>query len=263
MFATPLFGFTKKEPAQNDTGYYCDTSYMGDGSSYQFQQITIEFDTYTMSQVYLDRACPNYENITQLNSCVPMAGSIIVAYYDYEYEDLIPNFVTGAFYNGIFYYRAQGVPVDDMKEELYNLMGTNTINPGTSVTQFKNGLTQFLQNKNRTVSYLSCGSNILDINTATSYFNQEIPIITFLNSYEYYTLAGIHFYDNYVTMNQYSSDNGHAVVAFGYREYNFYNNGSLFQTDKYLIVCFGDGTQGLIPINNLNRIDTCLAVDIN
>ncbi len=261
IFAIPLYGFATKDTSTEGEGYYCDTAYLGSGASGS-DTITINFDSYTMTELFLERRCPKYDNVTLSNACVPMAGTIIVGYYDYEFEDLIPNYVAGYWYNNIFYYRPENVHVNSVKDSLYSLMGTNTINPGTSVSQFRNGFTSFVQSKQRTVSYHSVGSP-LDINTAINYFNLEIPIIVFLNSYDYYTSGGIAMYDNYMTMNRYYSSNGHAVVAFGYREYNFYNSGNLFRTDRYLIVSFGDGTMGLIPVNTLDKIDNCLAVDIN
>lgn len=249
-------GFISK--AQED--YYCDTSYNGSSVGETTSIVTIDFDNYTQQAEILDRLCPNYVNVTQLNSCAPMAASIVVGYYDVDYPNLIPNFEAGVYYSGGFKYKNQNSVVIAMKEELYNLMGTNSVNPGTSVSQFKSGFTKYVNKQGYNISYSSCGSTF-NISTAKTYFEQQKPVVLFLNSYTYYSAEGIAFSEGNVSMVERKNTNGHVAVAYGYREYTFYKGGNA-TTNKYLLISYGDGSQGLLLINNLSCIDQAFAISI-
>ena len=151
IFATTLLvmmlccccGFCVK-PIQK-AGYYCDDAvlYESDPTTKTYHTFTVNYDSYTVSRVYLTRSFPSYYNVNQTNACAPVAGSMVVGYFDTTCPNLVPNYETGYYYNGQYYYRPQTPDIIDMKEYLYTLMGTNTIEPGTSVNQFKNGLRAF------------------------------------------------------------------------------------------------------------------------
>lgn len=254
VFVAPI---TKSDNSK----FYCNTYYNGTGGNTNLEKVTISYDNHTMSETYINKLLPPYKNLTQANSCAPMAGSIVVGYYDVFLPNLIPNFEAGFTYNGVFRYAPQNSAVINMKEQLYALMGTNSIQPGTSVNQFKTGLTSYVESKGYNINYASCGTTF-NYSIATNHFLQQTPIIMFVNSYEYYDLAGINTTSTEITMLKKQENVGHAVAAFGFREYNFYKNNKLFRTDKYMIVCFGDGSQGLLSINNLNTIDEAYAITI-
>lgn len=85
----------------------------------------------------------------------------------------------------------------------------------------------------------------------------------FLNTYVYYNDIGITMGETSATMYRLTSPNGHVVSAFGYREYNFYSDGEIFRTDRYMVVSFGNGTSGIISINDLSTIVNAYAIAIN
>ena len=58
------------------------------------------------------------------------------------------------------------------------------------------------------------------------------------------------------------SNSMHVVVAYGYQEFNFYEDNQLIRTDRYFIVSFGNGTNGYLSINNLNTINEAYAITI-
>ena len=241
--------------------YYCDTYFFDSGTSWTYEYETIYFDSYTVSDIYITNGVPNYTNYTQLNSCAPMAGSIVIGYYDTFCPNLIENFASSYIYNGQFYYRNQNAYVNNMKEYLYELMGTNTINPGTSVSQFTSGLQQYVEDQGYDITYNTCGTN-LNISTANSYLSNDIPVALFLDSYVYIPLGSYSFTDNSMYLQKRVSSNGHVAIAQGYREYNFYNSGVLFRTDKYMIIAFGNGTKGLLNVNDITTVDTAIAISI-
>lgn len=242
--------------------HYCDTiSPLNNGGTNVKEWITIEYDSYTVSSIYMDRMTPTYEGSYLANSCAPVAGISILGYHDVTKDNLIPNFTAGYVYEGEFYYRGQAQQVDDTLEELYDLMGTNTTGAGTTETQFINGFTSYVTGQGYNVTFNSCGSTF-NKDTAISYLNSQIPIVMFLNTYVYYDDVCVRMGQTSAEMLRLTSPNGHVVSVFGYREYNFYRSGSIFRTDRYMVVSFGNGTAGLISISNLNTITGAYAINI-
>ena len=247
-------------PLTSDTKYYCDTTYLETGSSDQtISSISFDYDYYTLEDVHLDMLCPIYRNLTQENSCAPFAGSVLVGYYDFYCPNLLPNYESFYYYNG-YKFKPQNTQVIAMKEYLYELMGTNSINPGTSVAQFKTGMTSFAQEKGYNITFNSCGT--INVTSVKSYLQQQKPIVIFMNSYKYSPFNAITIGDISASMSILESNNGHVMTAYGYREYKYYQDGVNFRTDRYLLVVFGDGTDGLIDITNTSRIDDSYAVTI-
>ena len=242
--------------------HYCDTlNPRNVGGSPIQEWITIEYDSYTVSSVYMNRMTPLYEGSYLVNSCAPVAGISILGYHDVNKDNLIPNFTAGYEYEGEFYYSGQNKQVDYVLEDLYDSMGTNTTGPGTTESQFINGLTSYVTGQGYNITFNSCGSTF-NKDTAISYLNNQIPIVMFLNTYVYYDDVCVSMVETSGRMYRLTSPNGHVVSVFGYREYNFYSNGSIFRTDRYMVVSFGDTSFGLISINNLNTITAAYAINI-
>ena len=238
--------------------YYCDNSYSETGTI-TYTETYIEYDTYSINDVLMNRFVPTYENATQLNSCAPMAATIVIGYYDYLYENLVPNASVGMMYNNKYYYTGMNDQLLEIKENLYTLMGTNTEAPGTSVNQFINGFTSYVDQQGYNISFSSCGA--LNLNTLQSHILNQTPVVVFLNSYTYYS-NGIAIDDGTkLTFLQKSSNNGHVAVCYGYREIYFTKDGNSW-TEKYIVVSFGDGSAGLINVNSTSSIDASYAVSI-
>lgn len=233
------------------TSYYCD-SYSGFGEGISHTEV-IDFDSHTMEDSHLDYYFPDYEAAYGSNCCAPTAGGMLVTYHDVTYTELLPNYTPGSIRNGIYTYRLQNQTITNVMIDLYNLMGTNTINPGTSVTQFKNGMTSYYNNHGYNLGFTRVTN--FDPNNFKSLIEQQKPIVLFLNSYDYYASLGISMHETQMRLVGTKKDVGHVVVAWGYRTYNFYTNNNLFRTDKYIIVSFGDGTAGFLSVNETSFID--------
>lgn len=245
----------------NTESYYCD-DYSGFGTGGVTHTEVINFESYTMSDIHLDYLFPIYMSSYGTNACASTAGSMLVTFHDMYYENLLPNYTSYYIRNGSYRFKPQNTTINNLMAEMYNLMGTNTINPGTSVEQFKSGLSTYYSNHDYNISFTKLSNN-LDSNTVINYLEEEKPIILFLNSYDYYASSGITLTDSSMTIMGYQKEVGHVVVAYGYRVYNFYQDGNLFRTDKYLVVSFGDGTTGYLSINDTAYIDEVYVTNIN
>jgi len=251
-----VFGLNEEEH------YYCDTFYDQSGSGNTTVTSPLEYDHYEMDDVHLERFCPLYTAINHVNNCAPAAGTIVVGYHDYTCVDLIPDYTPGIYYGGMFFNYPQNYKVDNVQESLYTLMGTNTIQPGTSISQFQTGLTSYVTSKNYSISYSSCGSSFA-ISTAVGHLNNGLPIALFMYGFVYYPDVGFFIGDNGYSLVGRSNPNGHVAVIFGYRQYRFYDsNDELIETDNFLIVSYGDATQGFIDMGQ-TTIDAGYAISIS
>lgn len=254
-------GFTYKN-MQNESVYKEDfygTCYNGVGETEKINE-TIYFDNYDTITEFISITCPSYDTITQENSCAPMAATIVISYYDVTLSNLIPDYEPGFTYNGKFRFYPDSYTTLHLKEYLYELMGTNELGAGTSVSQFKNGMTKYVNDQDYDIQFNSLGNNI--ISKARNYFNNQVPVVLFLNSFEYYSMIGVTIKDDYISMVGTKSNSMHVVVAYGYQEFKFYENNQLTRTDKYFIVSFGNGTNGYLSINNLNTINEAYSITI-
>lgn len=240
--------------------YYSDTSYGSGGSAVSHTE-TITYDSFDYNLINVDILVPEYGSAYGTNGCAPTAGSIAVAYYDYYNANLLPNYEPTYSYGDEVYWKTQNSTINTMQTELYNLMGTNTEADGTSVAQFKSGMTSYFNTQGYNISYNNVTSSINTTNVI-NLFNQEKIILLFLNSYDYYPDIGTTMGDTQMTMLGYQNNAGHVVVAFAYIAFNYYDNNTLFRTDEYLYVAFGDDTRGYISLEDTSYIQEAYTLNI-
>ena len=257
MLAMLSCGFVSK-PAEKR---YCDTYYTNTGITERVT-VTKTFASYTVSEYYFDRCLPDYEELTQANACAPRAGSIVMCYYDYTCPDLIPNFTVGYYYEGVYYYRGQSNAVEDVKEELYDLMGTNVGGAGTTASGFLNGLSTYVTGKGYNFSYTQL-SVANPITTFQPYFVLEQPIALFISGYRFYPYLCIEqIDDNTLSFYGKNSPNGHVCVAYGHATYNYVDANGNTTLEKFLIVSFGDGYLGLLSLDVTTVLDLAYAINV-
>lgn len=244
--------------------YYCDTTtysnYAGLGTAESHIE-TITYDSMDYEFIYTDILIPPYGSCYGTNGCAPTAGSIAVTYYDYYYTNLIPNYEPTYVSDGVVTFKQQNTTIAAMQENLYNLMGTNTEAPGTSVAQFKTGMTSYFNTQGYNIGYNNVTNNINET-YVKNLFNQEQIILLFLTSYDYYPDDGTDMGETEMSMLGYRKTAGHVVVAFAYVEFMFYNDNTLFRSDKYLYVAFGDSSRGYLPISNTSYIEEAYTLNI-
>lgn len=248
-------------PQEDNTKYYC-SSYSGYGTSVENHIEEFTYDSYTKSYTNIDTLVPNYSSSYGINGCTPTAGCIVTAYYDYLYPNILPDYTPNYIYNNKFYWQIQNDTINTMQIELYNLMGTNTQSAGTSVAQFKSGMTSYFNTKGYNITYNNVSSSISPTN-AINWFTQEKPVILFLTSYDFYPAVSFDIYDTNASILGQRETAGHAVVACAYFEYTFYTNNEISRFDKWLYVAFGNGEYGYLSINDTSYIEEAYTFDIS
>lgn len=205
---------------------------------------------------------PQYTVISGLtNACGAVAGTEIIGYYDKYYPNMIPEWES--FYAASGKYRAQdSVYVPGIMNELYTLMRTNVDDVGVSESDFVNGLTKYIKGKGFGVSmqnvvsgtsidYAACKSAI-DNNRVIALLSQPVDVYVIVEGTKQDSISTLTISAN------------HIMMARGYKEINYYKNGALFRTDRYLFVSTGlDGiTTAYYKLNN-HKLDSAYIVNIS
>lgn len=180
---------------------------------------------------------PQYTAVSGLtNACGAVAGTEIVAYYDKYYPNMIPGWES--FYAASGKYRPQDkVYVPDVMNELYTLMRTNIDGAGVSDSDFLNGLTQYIRNKGYGVNMQTVLSGTtVDYAACKAAINNNKAIALLSSPADLYTMNDGATQDSISTL---TISDYHIMVASGYKEVKYYKNGSLFRTDRYLVVSTG------------------------
>ena len=242
------------------TKYYYSTN-----SNYTQSIVEFNYDHYELTEFYIPELLPFYEINRLDNSCAPTAGTTIIGYYDYYYNDLIPNYETALYDNNGNFTEFDGVTttIRNIEADLYDLMGTNQAHAGTTQAEFKSGLNSYVNARGFYITYPSCGSP-LNISTFQAQINYLRPVVVFMSGFEYYPCGGLDILENKFSLIQRTYTIGHVAVAFGYQKFKIYDsNNNNFRTDEYLLVASGDSSYGYVKINTpATTIDACMAVNL-
>ena len=208
-------------------------------------------------------AVPTYYTTTLSNACGPVAGAIVVGYYDKYYENLIPNYTAYYTANGR-YRRPDSTYVPTLIQELYTSMNTNVVDLGVSVTECKEGLQDYVMAKDFSLSYTTVKAYSLSFNETAckNAISNQKPILLFCNSVTTYLYDGGTTEDEWIYV---ANSGNHIVVCYGYRKIKYYDaNNVNFRTDTYLKVATGwaDNSTGYVKANDMNWLDEGYAVNI-
>ena len=202
---------------------------------------TINYAYYDEEIGYANNYCPEYYNTNSnlASSCAAVAGSIIVGYYDRNSINLIPSFTPGRTVNNAYRYYPMTYAtntIQDVIGSLYNNMGITS--SGATQTQYKNGLTNYVNNRGYNITYTNIMSNgSLNYNSAvTQMTGGKIASLMMVN----FNGCSITMGSNTSTYTKTSYSGNHVFIAYGYRKIRYYDsNNNNFRTDIFLRVSTG------------------------
>lgn len=223
---------------------------------------------------------PTYSSNTA-GSCGPVAGAIILGYYDVLDPGIIPNFTAGTGSGASTVYAAGGAAVNSLIANFNTTMG-NVNGQGVTVNGFKTGFTQYVNALPRTVTFTQLKQNgQFNFDTFSASINNGVPVVLFLSSYIYVNITTSGGKDMIAGK---TADIPHIAVAFGEREIAYskeiraaypdpiwYDPGRMryeiveieYRRDYYFTVSFGDGTLGYLMVQRtMNGVDDAYAVSI-
>lgn len=174
------------------------------------------------------------------NQCACVAGTMLVAYYDRYYENLLPG--ASAYSTQYNRYVPMGMIssyVRNTTSVMYDMMGTNTIEPGTSESQFFDGIEEYCESKGRTLSKTSVTNNgNINLASVKQQLRNGKPVVMF---------ATVHN-ETMVNMTNSSlsivkSTVPHVFIAWGYYRYDVYNaSNTLIDTVEIFRISNGQST---------------------
>jgi len=215
--------------------------------------------TYTLFENLVPYYSNAYTSLT--NTCGPVAGAIVVGYYDKFFEELIPNYV--AYYASGRYKTNDSTHVPALIQDLYTRMRTNVDDVGVSESDCINGLTSYVQSTGRTISYTNIGhGNSLNHTLCNGAIAQGRPILLFCDNFSLYAFGQNDGYDDWT---QLQTTGAHIGVAFGYITVNYYDeNDVLFRTDHHIEVATGwtSNRFGYLNANDGSWLNNGYIVDI-
>jgi hypothetical protein len=205
---------------------------------------TVYYSYILEQQDYVNVSFPKYYNTNSelYYECAPVAGSMIVGYYDRYYSNLIPNFTPGLTSGNDYIYYSMSTYAQGIIDTLYVEMDTNDPDPGTTQTQYKNGLTSYIDTQGYDISYIDIASGgVINYNSGTSSLTYQIsngrPISLFLSGYN---LCSITDYGYKIVINKQTYSDNHIMIAYGYKRIRYYNELDInFRTDLFLKVSSG------------------------
>ncbi len=214
---------------------------------------TVNFSSRTVvSEGFLTaNSLHKYGTLSEYNDdCVPVAGSVVLGYYDLFDRTVIPGFNTGAYYNGSYIFLLQDSNVDNLIRDLYTRMNGGS---GVSVDNFKTGLSSYLAASGHSATYTSVKSgSSLNESLICSKLDANQPVVIFLTKYAFAQSGAYNFGSNSDTLSlRVASNRNHAVVAYGYQKIQYVVNGST-RTDVYLYVSFGTNELGVLRVSSTN-----------
>ncbi len=179
---------------------------------------------------------PDYTVSANKTSCASTAGTILIAYYDRYYEDLIPNFKVYNSLGSAVVYKSLTFETTAVNDELYDLMETDVGGAGTSFSGFQKGMNQYVVNHGLTYATSSVGT--LDLEKYKASIKSGKPVALFLNNFTFWwdVTTG----DGSETLITRYTGVPHVAVGCGYLVETYYNdNNQQIAQRTYLKVASG------------------------
>lgn len=238
------------------------------GSTYEGAGVeTITFSSKNDEEIFIDGGLPKYYDTSAelKNTCANVAGAITLGYFDKDYDELIPNFKAARVIRDKVLFSTQTAAIQDVIIDLYQKMNTNSLGNGTSVEQFKNGLTQYVKEHGRNISYNQLVKNEqIDFDAYKRSVEEKKPIVLFVSKYTMLSITDFEKDSNTdeLVMQYYGGD--HVLIGYGIREISYFNaDGSLKEQITFLRVATGYAQDALAYIRLDDRIRVIDGYTIN
>lgn len=214
---------------------------------------TIYFTSVDITNITTDGGAPIfYTNYGAAYSCGPVAGTEITVFYDKYFENLVPDWQS--YYPASGKYRVtNSTLLEPIFWTLYNLMKCNMGAVGVSEADFKSGLQAYFKSQGYSLSYQTATkSGTLDWDTCVSAINNNKAIVLFVGPGKIYEINTT--WDDRHILDSFDINSNHIMMAYGYVQIKYYNNGVNFRTEKFLTLATGYGipTTAYLKINSDN-----------
>lgn len=219
------------------------------GSSFvETRQEIINYAYKVETETYIPSSVPKYSETTNTpNNCANVAGATLIGYYDKIYDELIPNFTAGRTIRGVYIFNAQTAAIQEVIDDLYVRMATNTTGNGTTANNCRSGLRSYINSKGKNVTYTSIvSSGTIDYSLYDGAVANETPMILFVLGYTLLSLGDFDVSETQDVLNMSLYAGAHTVIAYGRKNIKYYNaSNQLIKEENFLRVATGYSTTAL------------------
>ena len=188
------------------------------------------------------------------NACGAIAGANTIGFFDKYVEDLIPGWQSYFPANGR-YKPDDKVYIPAVIAELYTLMRTNVDDVGVSETDFLNGLQEFVEIRDKNITYTSLYSNgTINYAGCKASIDAGKPILVFMDPTDMISIS-VRDGNDYIMRQSLAS--AHIALIYGYERIQSILTDNTVRTDTYLIMSTGQ----ISP--RVSYLDITTSVDIN
>ncbi len=263
------------EPSAGTAGYGFDVpdlpegeekTYAGQGAVWQEDRV-ISFDQLVSDVSYqTSSTIPSFfDQQNRLTACGPVAGGIVVGFYDILYTDLIPNHISGIIFNGNYNFAPfrTNDQIQAVIDELYTKMKTDQGQSGSTKSNCLNGLEEYFDDHGLdfTTEGLMSGSSP-NYSKLRTHVQSKNVALAFLSGYQFITTLNIG--SDQITFVANVTNATHIVAVCGYREIVLIEDG-VQKTEYFLRVASGitDYENCYIRVNDHLQIDDLLGVEVS
>ncbi len=188
------------------------------------------------------------------NACGAIAGANTIGFFDKYIEDLIPGWQSYFPANGR-YKPDDKVYIPAVIAELYTLMRTNVDDVGVSETDFLNGLREFVELRDKNITYTSLYSNgTINYAGCKASIDAGKPILVFMDPTDMISIS-VRDGNDYIMRQSLAS--AHIALIYGYERIQYVLTDNTVRTDTYLIMSTG------LTSPKVSYLDITTSVDIN
>ena len=223
-------------------------------------QEVVSYTSVEQTSIRFTGGMPVYYTTTLTNACGPVAGSLIIGYYDKYIESLIPNYSTIYASSGKFR-MMDSTYIPNLMQNLYTLMRTNVDDVGVSESDCLNGLRSYVQGKGSSLGYTSLKGTTFNETGFVNAISALEPVLLFCNSV---TLYDVYVGDSDTSISQIGQSTNHIMVGGGYLKLKYYNGTNNFRTDIFIEARTGWLTNscGYVKLEDASWIDSAYRVSI-
>lgn len=246
---------------------YADDLYLGNGSYIGGETEVTSYVSKTDLEYEIPFGIPIFfDGTAAQNACAVNCGSVVVGYYNKDLN-LIPGFDAIYYVMGnIPRWNNSGPLVQAMINNLYVLMKTDpSPNGGTTVANYKSGLTKYASNHGYSTSITSrMSSGFYNYTQIKQSVLSGKPVSIFMSGYNVF--LDVHTSGKTDTIYKALYSGNHVMIVYGYRDIYYYDNSTiLIKHHRYLRVytSFPDISTAYIKLDDVGKIDDAYEIVFN
>ena len=240
----PIAGIAQKALVYADDGFN-GASFQGTETEY------VNYATKTETISYIMGSVPKYSDTsTKANTCANTAGATAIGFYDRYYDNLIPDLTVGRYIRDLYIYNPQVAAIQDVIDDLYVRMGTNTTGDGTTASGFRSGLQSYITAHGQNITYPSVVSGgAINLTTLANAIDNKKIAVLFVSGYTLLPPSNFNISETQDKLYKSYYSGAHVLIAYGYRTEKYYNaSGNLFKEITLLYVATGFASDPLVYI---------------